>query len=190
MVKIITDGVYGYNEIMQILASSLIGANVLSIHSGQNLGKISGWLVSTKDLKIELLVVSANDKKTLYLMANDIRSLGNGAKSMIIIDSSDKLSEKEDLLRHQDLIGSKFDLMGLRVATQSGKKIGKVKDLSIDFQDLYILKLHIKAKVLQRITNERLLVDRTDIVEIKKDRIIIKDSYAKTKQSYAKVLPA
>jgi len=175
---------------MQLLASSLIGVNVLSIHSGQNLGKIAGWLVASKDLKIELFIVEVLDKKQLYLMTADIRSLGVGAKSLVIIDSADKLSEKEDLLRHQDIIESKFNLMGLKVVTQSGKKVGKVKDLSIDYQDFFILKLHIKAKVLQRITNERLMIDRTDIVELKKDRIIVKDGYAKTKQSYAKVLPA
>ena len=179
-----------YNGCMQILATSLIGTDVISIHSGQNIGKITDWLVATKDLKVELLKIVSADKKTYYLMTRDVRAIGNNIKFMIIIDSADKLSEKEDLLRHQELIDSNFNLRGLKVITQSGKRIGKVKDLSIDDQDFFIIKFHIKARALKRIANERLLVDRGDIIEIKKDRIIIKDSYAKSKQSYAKVLPA
>lgn len=175
---------------MQLLGSKLINSEVFSVHAGHNIAKVSGWIIDQKDLKLSLLIVQARDNKTMYLQTTDVRSIGIVNGPSVIIDYEDKLSEKEDLIRQKEIIDSKFDLMGAKVYTQSGKKIGRVKDLSIDYQDFYILKLHIKARAIQRVLNERLLVDRTDIVEIKKDRIIVKDGFAKTKQSYAKVLPA
>ena len=66
----------------------------------------------------------------------------------------------------------------------------KLKDLSIDMQDLYVLKLHIRARAMARLVNERLMIDRTDILEIKKGLITVKDSYSKTKQAVQKALPA
>ena len=175
---------------MQLLGSKLINSDVFSVHAGHNIAKVRGWIVDQKDLKLCLLIVESRDKKTMYLQTSDIRSIGIINGPSVIIDYEDKLSDKEDLIRQKDLIESKFDLLGAKVYTQSGKKIGRVKDLSIDYQDFYVLKLHIKARAMQRVLNERLLIDRTDILEIKKDRIIVKDSFAKTKQSYAKVLPA
>jgi len=175
---------------MQLLGSKIIGSDVFSVHAGHNIAKVRGWIVDQKDLKLSLLIVEARNKNIMYLQTGDIRSIGIINGPSVIIDYEEKLSDKDDLIRQKDTIESKFDLMGAKVYTQSGKKIGRVKDLSIDYQDFFVLKLHIKARAIQRVLNERLLVDRTDIVEIKKDRIIVKDGFAKTKQSYAKVLPA
>lgn len=175
---------------MQIITSNLIGSNVFSIHAGHNIGKIKDWFIDLKDLKISLFSVVTSTGQTNYLLNSDIRSLGVRGKAVVIIDHEDKLSEKDELVRYQELIENKTNLMGFKVKTVSGKNLGKVKDLSIDMQDLYILKIHLRAKAIARLLNERLLIDRTDIVEVKPGQITIRDNYAKTSKTVQKALPA
>lgn len=178
-----------YNKAMQTLASTLIGTNVFSVHAGHNIGKVKGWLVEPKDLKLAFLKVST-EEGTFYLQSEDIRSLGVGSKKLVIIDSQEKLSEKDDLVRHKEMLEKGSDLLGYKVQTSSKKNIGKIKDLSIDCQDLYIQKLHVKAKFPQRLIKERLLIDRNDIVAIKNKTVVIKDGFIKSQSTIKKALPA
>lgn len=172
---------------MQRLASQIIGAQLFSVHTGSKIGEITGLLVREKDLKLELLVAKVPDSNlVLYLLSNDIRAF-DGNK--IIIDSYDKLSEAEDLLRHQDIIKTRQNFFGIKVQTQSGKQLGKVKDYSVDITHFFAAKLHIRANLPQRLFHERLIIDRTDIVDMTKDKIIVRDATIKAK-SAAKVLPA
>ena len=173
-----------------MLTSKLIGAKVFSIHAGHNVGTVKSWLIDLKDLKVSIITVELSDKALNYLLAGDIRSLGAGGKHMVIIDYEEKLSPKDDLIRHREMIDDGTSLMGYKVKTASGRYLGKLKDLSIDMQDLYVLKLHIRARAMARLVNERLMIDRTDILEINKSLITVKDSYAKTKQAVQKALPA
>ncbi len=171
---------------MKIYATSLIGRSIYSVHSGTIIGTIAGWLVTIKGLRMELLCVKTNDNSTAYLLTNDIRSLGG----KVIIDSESKLSEQDELVRHQELIISMFDLMGSKVVSASGQRIGSTKELEINPQDFYIHKIHIRARYIKRLLNERLIIDRTDILEIKKDLVVVKDATIKTKQTATKGLPA
>jgi len=175
---------------MQLLASKLIDSSVFSVHAGHNIAKVKTLLVDQKELKICLLVIENNRKQTMYLQATDIRSIGIINGPCVIVDDEDKLSEKDELLRHQQIIKEGKSLVGFKVKTSSGKTIGKVKDMAIDQQDLYILKLHIRARLHQRFLQSSLLVDRSDIVGIKKDTIIIKDAFVKTQSTVKKALPA
>lgn len=173
--------------LMQRLASQIIGAKLYTVHTGGKIGEITAILVRETDLKLELLIVNAieNNKKPLYLLSSDIRALDGGK---IIIDSYDRLSEAEDLLRHQDLIKSGNKLFGTKVQTQSGKKLGKVKDYSVDITHFFATKLHIRTSWSQKLFHETLIIDRSDIIDITKDKIIVRDATIKAK-SAAKVLP-
>jgi sporulation protein YlmC with PRC-barrel domain len=175
---------------MQLLASKLTDSNVFSVHAGHNIAKVKTWLVDQKDLKISLLVTENKRRQLMYLQTNDIRSVGIVNGPCVIVDDEDKLSEKDELLRHQQMIKSGKSLIGFKVRTSSGRAIGKVKDMALDQQDLYILKLHIRARMPQRILQSSLLVDRSDIVGIKKDVIIIKDGFVKSQSTVKKALPA
>lgn len=175
---------------MMILATSLVGTDVFSVHAGHNVGRIKSWLVDLKDLKISVFVVETASRQTNYLLADDIRSLGVAKRPMVIIDYEEKLSEKDDLIRHREIIEKGTSLVGFKVKTLSGKFLGKVKDLSIDNQNLYIIKLQISAQLLVRLTNTSLLIDRTDILEIKPKLIVVKDSLLKTKRTVEKAVPA
>lgn len=171
----------------QRMGTELIGADVLSVHTGHKIGVVSGALVQNKNLKIELLeVLVANTKQYHYLITSDIRAY-DGHK--IIINSQQDLSGADELVRYQGLIESANRLIGSAVITQSGQKLGKIKDFSIDTIHFIITKIHVPGRFWQRILHERLIIDSSDIVDIKEKKIIVRDATIKSRAG-SKVLPA
>lgn len=172
---------------MQKLASQIIDGQLFSVHAGGKIADIIDILVRRKDLRIELLVVKPVDNiKKQFVLSSDIRAYD---KNRVIIDSYQEMSEADELIRHQDLIKDGGWLIGAKVETQSGKFLGKVLDFSVDTTHYYVNKLHIRATWPQRLIHERLIVDRSDIVDITKNKITVRDATIKAK-STAKVLPA
>lgn len=173
---------------MQRLASEIIGSKLFTVHTGGPIGIVTGLLVRRKDLKVELFKIKLfEDNSIRYLLTSDIRTYEAGK---IIINSYQELSEPDELLRHQELIKEEFVLFSVKVETQSGKRIGKIKDYGIDTAHYFATKLHIRAGFLQRIMHERLIIDRSDILDITKSKIVVRDATIKAKASNAKVLPA
>lgn len=169
------------------MGTEILEAEVFSVHAAQKIGIVNGILVRNKDLKIELLKVKTEDSDAPhYLMTNDIRAYD---QKKIIVNSMQELSQADELIRHQEFIKSANQLFGLKVVTQSGKKIGKVKDFTIDTAHYFVVKIHITAGLWQRVIHERLIIDRSDIVDVKSNKLIVRDSTIKAKAA-TKVLPA
>lgn len=172
---------------MQRLASQIIGSSIFSVHAGGKIAEVTGILVRRKDLKVQLFAVKPvdNDKKQ-FLLSSDIRAYDGNRQ---IIDSYQDMSEEDELIRHHELIKDGGKLIGSKVVTQSGKHLGKVLDFSIDTTHHFANKIHVRATWPQRLIHERLIIDRSDIVDITDNKIIVRDATVKAK-STAKVLPA
>ena len=173
---------------MHKLASGLIGLDIFSVHIGRKIGKVSGMINNKKDLRIELLLISMVETGPLrYLSIVDVRSISG---DNIIIDSEDKLSFTEDLLRQKDIIEDDFRLIGAKVVSNSGDKMGRVKDYSIDYQNFRTRKIHVSTRLLNKLLHERLVIDQQDVIDVHKNTIIISDSRVKLKNYVAKLLPS
>lgn len=172
---------------MQKFASKLIGSDVFLFHERLTAGKVTKIIVNELNLNIELLEVTIEKSQKLYILTRDIKS---SLDSLIIIESQQDLSEKEDLVRHRELIKYGFSLIGAKVKTQDGKRIGKVKDFTVDYNTLKTLKIHATASITRRLLNERYIIDIKDVIEVKNKIVIIKSAKAKIKQRITKALPA
>ncbi len=173
---------------MQYFASSIINKKVLSFHSGYTNGEVIGFLVNKDNLKIELLEIKADKNlPTSYLLTKDIRSLN---ERLVIIDSEDDLAESDDLIRQKELIKTKFNLLGSKVVTQDGKYLGKVKDFTIDYHSFATRKLYLKAGIMKRFLNDSFIIDHKQILDVKGNKIIVKNSAIKNKQKSINTLQA
>lgn len=171
------------------LASELLGNKIISIQSGFNIGYVTGFLAKKEDMHIDLLIIESDEvKNPLYLLTQDIRTIDN---KRIYVNNEDTLSDKQDLMRHKEIIDSGFSVMGCKVEAASGKKLGKVEDLSIDNTTFTVVKMHIKTNLLQRIFQHSLLIDRSNILDIKKDNtIVVKDGSGKSQSATASMISA
>ena len=55
------------------------------------------------------------------------------------------------------------------------QKIGKVSDYAVETDSMYVQKIYVSRSILRNLASGSLSIDRTQIVEIKNDRIIIND---------------
>ncbi len=70
-------------------------------------------------------------------------------------------------------------LLGLPVETQAGEKLGKVVDIEIDVESHLVRKYHVKSgSVITGIFHNVLLVDRTEVVSVSKEKMIVEDRVA------------
>ena len=175
---------------MQKLITSIIGKKVFSVHDGAAIADVVGWLINKDNFKIELIVVITRDSKTeKYILPEDIRL---STDRQVIINSQDDITEANELVRQSAMIASKYRLLGSKVETQSGKKLGKVKDFSFDYNTFYIGKIHVVSRFPERITRESFIINRSAVIKVQGDTVIIKDARTKAKaqRADAKVLPA
>jgi len=175
---------------MQKLITSIIGKKVFSVHDGAAIADVVGWLINKDNFKIELIVVITRDSKTeKYILPEDIRL---STDRQVIINSQDDIAEADELVRQSAMIASKYRLIGSKVETQSGKKLGKVKDFSFDYTTFYVSKLHIISRFPERIIRESFIINRSAVIKVQGSTVIIKDALTKAKaqRAGAKVLPA
>ncbi len=172
---------------MQKLSTDLMGKPVYSVQSGEPLGLLTGFILQSGDLKMVALTIKVPSSQDVhYLLPADIRYFNT---QKILVDSLQNLSVFADLVRHQHAITESYDLIGKKVETASGKKLGKVASFLFDPAHYYVTKINVTPPLLQRVLTTSLLIARADIVETKAKVIIVKENLAKVKKTAPVVLP-
>lgn len=153
------------------------------------MGTVTDIIVDPKDLHIQLFVVKKFDdaKQPYYLMPDDIRQI---ITQRVIVDREDKLSEAEELIRHQQLIQEHFNLTNCSVQTVSGRKLGKTIDCSFDDTFFVVKKIYVSVRLWNKVFHDQLIIDRDDIVDVTPRKITVRDGFARNRQTITNVLPA
>jgi hypothetical protein len=68
----------------------------------------------------------------------------------------------------------KFRLEDKLVVEESGRKVGKVAAYSVETSSFYIIKLHIKPGFLGSFSATERIIDRSQIIEITPQKIVVK----------------
>ena len=176
--------------VMQKLITAIIGKKVFSVHDGATVAEVVGWLINKNNFKIELIaVVAPKSKSQRYILPEDIRV---STDRQIIINSQDDIAEADELVRQSKMIASKYRLVGSKVETQSGKRVGRVIDFSFDYETFFVSKIHVVVRFPQRIVQSFYIIDRSAVVEVQGNKVIIKDAQirAKARRATTKALPA
>ena len=110
------------------------------------------------------------------LLAEDIREFSDVG---IIIDSEDNLTDPSDLVRDEDIIDMRFEIISKRLVSQSGKKLGRVEDYAIDDISYRIEKIYGKPLALKTLSTNDYIIGRRQIASVNQDEIIVKDAVVK-----------
>lgn len=155
------------------LSGYLLNKPVLSLRIASPVAWIVAPLINPRNLKVEgFYCADSQDGKRLVLLCQDIREL---SRQGFIVDDHDVLVEPEELVRLKDLMHLNFQLPGKPVLTASKQKVGKVSDYAIETESMFIQKLYVTQSFWKRLTGGSLSVDRSQVVEITRHRIIIND---------------
>jgi len=124
--------------------------------------KLSGWLKSRKVASLE-----------------DVISIDQAG---IVLRSNESLVDQGEIVRIQQIIDSRFNLLSLPCRTKNGHYIGRVSDALIETDSGLIMRLYVK-KIFSYFVFER-----SQIISIKKDYIILDLERGQKKDSKVKSL--
>lgn len=145
----------------------------MSLRTGGLVATAEEIIINPNNLKIEgWYCQDAFTKHRLVLLSQEVRDVV--PQGLAINDHGD-LSEPGELIRLQDILELKFELLGKPVFTDSGRKLGKVSDYAVEMKSLSVQKLYISQPVYRNFAGGQLSIDRTQIIEITNKQITVRD---------------
>lgn len=165
---------------MLISSSRLIKTPVMSLQTGGRLATTKASVIDPRNLFILAFELEGPllDETPSFLVVTDIRELGSMG---MIVDSSDEFVGVNDVIKIKEVYDFSFSLDGLAVKSQKGKRIGKVVGYSVEPGKFMVKQLQVRRPLLRSLADTELLIDRTQIIEISNDAVVIKDEHPKVR---------
>jgi sporulation protein YlmC with PRC-barrel domain len=154
------------------LSASLVPCPVLSLRAGGPIADTTGAIINPNNLKVEGFHCHTTDRQDLVLLYQDIRDV---IPQGMVVNDADVLAEPDELIRLRETLELNFELIGKPVFTPDGNKVGKVADFATEVTTMYVQKLYVTRSLLKSLASSNLGIDRTQIIEITPEKIIIND---------------
>lgn len=168
---------------MLIRSTRLTDFPVLSLHIGGRIARVVAPIVDPHDLKI---IAYRVDGPLVGREVGDIlptSSIREHSPIGFIVDSSDELVAADDIVRVRDVIALHFDLIGLKVVSRKGTKLGKVIDYTADADSGLIQQLIVQRPIFKALIDPELTISRSQIHEVTDYEVIVKDEESKIRKA-------
>src|SRR5665213_4361316 len=144
---------------MHVRYSTMIGMALTEDGADDAVGSIAGILLHPVELKVEGFFVSAKplSSEPLFLAVHDILHLGNRVR----VRSTDVLSPADERVRLLPLLEDPRTVLGQKMVTQSGRIIGRCRDVQYETKTFQLEWLFPK-----RFFRWQVPIPRTSIVQV------------------------
>lgn len=157
------------------MSKSLFNRPVMSLRTGSQIAVAIEPIINPHNLKILGWWCTTRGGGRLVLLSEDVREL---MPQGLAVNDDDVLSSPDDLVRHREILGIKFQLIDKTVRTKR-QKLGKVSDFSYN-DGMFVQKLYVARPVTKIFSSQdTLLVDRTQILEVTDSYILVRDAEVK-----------
>lgn len=168
---------------MLLIGSKVANMPVLSLHVGGPIAEIHEAVIDPEDLKVIAYTLDGpiirNDPEVGNILdTQDVREISS---SGLIVDSADRFTTREDVVRFDKVMDLGFRLIGLKVVTTDGKKLGKIIDYTLDSSTFMIYQLIIQRPFMSSLMDPELTINRSQIVEVDDFKVTIKHDKAQVK---------
>lgn len=163
---------------MLVLRERIIGVPVMSLQTGAEIARTESAIIDPRYLRIHAFYCNGPqlDTKPAVLHIEDIREVSSLG---FIVDGADDLMPPDDLVRLKEIVDFKFKLEDKPVVDDTGRKIGKVSNYSVDSNTFHITQLSVTPNFWQSIGTTEVLIHRSQIVEITDSKIVVKSPSVK-----------
>lgn len=173
---------------MLINASRLINYPVLSLHVGGPIAWVDAEIVDPEKLKILAFYVSGpaiqNDPEAGEILeSRDVREFSNLG---MIVDSVEVFVNPGDVAKLDKVMELNFALVGLKVETKKGTKLGKIVDYVVDSETFMVHQLIVKRPAIKAFLDPELIIPRKEILEVDDYKVIVKDEEEKIRKRAAR----
>lgn len=169
---------------MLVLKKALENKPIASVQSGHRVAMSGDMIIDPRNLKVFAFHATTPQKQDLVLHTEDIR--GVTPQGLIIDDNDQLMSFDDDLVRLKEVSEINFQLIDKPVYTEHKKKLGKVSDFVTETDGFIIMKLHVNRSIAKSLGVSQLIIDRSQIVQVTDDKIIVKSTAIKEKSTSLK----
>lgn len=153
-----------------VLASSMLRLPVGTLEPPIKVGRVKDVVIDPKGGVFHGLTVSTSLlKPPFFLSGSDIIAVDRAG---VVIKSTDSLVDIAEVVRAKEALKEGIRVIGLKVLTQSRKKVGRVSDLAIDLEGQRVAKYYIRSWFSERI------IPATSVVKITKKELVIESDEA------------
>lgn len=174
-----------YNCGMLVSSQQLIGAPVLSVRAGGSVTNIAELVIDPDQLKIVAFRCAGGpvppDGANL-LSATSVREYSIYG---FVIDDIEDLVAQGEVVRIDEALRLNFHLLGLKVETKKGTKLGKISNFTVNSDDFLIQQLIVQRPPIKALMDPELTIPRQEIIEVTDDKIVVKDEEQVLKQRAA-----
>ena len=168
---------------MLLIGSRMINMPVLSLHVGGPVASTKQAVIDPEDLRViaytlDGAVIKNDPDVGNILSTDDVREVSS---SGLIVDSFDRFVMRDDVIRLDEVMNLNFNLVGLKVVTQDGKKIGKIVDYTLDSNTFMIYQLIVQRPFMASFLDPELTINRSQIIELDDFKVTIKHDKAEVK---------
>ncbi|MBQ9180907.1 hypothetical protein IJ135_02320 [Candidatus Saccharibacteria bacterium] len=159
---------------MLVANSNLIGTPILSVQTADVIGLLAGSIVDPDTLKILGFFISGGlvDPESNILVTSSIREY---SKEGMVIDSIEELVAADDIIKIKKVIDLNFHLLGLKVETKKGSRLGRVMDYTVTSDTFSVQQIIVKRPTLKSFIDPELTIPRSEIIEITDFKVIVRD---------------
>lgn len=147
---------------------------VLSVQDSGKIGTISNSIIDPDSLKIIAFRVhgATNSEGGNVLDTQSVREYSNLG---LVIDSADELVSDGDIVKISKVLELNFSLLGLKVETKKGSKLGKVLDFTVSNDNFSVAQIVVKRPTVKSFWDPELVIPRSEIIEVTDYKIIVRD---------------
>lgn len=159
---------------MLVYNSRFLNTNILSVQACATIAMIESPVVDPDTLQIIAFYVTGPvvDPASNLLAVSSIREHSHLG---LVIDDADEFIGPEDVVKIKNILELNFNLIGLKVETKKGSKLGHIVDFTFDLDTFTIQQIVVKRPALKAFIDPELIIHRREISEITDEKVIVKD---------------
>ncbi len=170
---------------MLLSGDKLRDVPILSIQAGGMIARTGDPIIDPNDLKIVGFKTTGPLSKSETNIL-DVRSIREFSNYGMVIDSEEEFVSGDDVIKIKQVLDLGFNLIGLKVESRRGSKLGKVSSFTCTEEDFTLQQLIVQRPAIKSFMDPELLIPRSEIVEVNDYKVIVRDEEKKIKERAAK----
>lgn len=157
---------------MLVSIDNLINIPVMSLQTGAELARTLSPILDPRQLTVAAFYVDGAglEQSPSILHPADIRELSDIG---MIIDDGSKLMSLDGLVRLKQIIDFDFELKGLKVVDENGRKLGRVSGYSVETVSYNVMQIYTERSLLRSISTFGSTIHREQIVSVNNKTLIV-----------------
>lgn len=148
---------------------------------------VSAVIIDPADGSFLGIMIEGPKKQKKVIPAMEIKGFG---EDFVMINDLKSISEIDDVIRIKTALETGSKIIGAKVETESGQKLGRVTNATIDLKFGALERLYVNVIPLISFLSKDLIISAKKIIEIQKNKIIVSDEFAKEKVKKMAAMPS